>query len=91
LRWSYDLPMPALSVRGYAMPLIAGDLVIAASAAGKIVALDLKTGAGRWESQLATPQGRTEIERLTDIDGDMLLTFDENSVCGRLSGAVGRV
>lgn len=86
LLWSYDLPMPALSVRGYAMPLIAGDLVIAASAAGKIVALDLKTGAGRWESQLATPQGRTEIERLTDIDGDMLLTFDEKLYVGGYQG-----
>lgn len=75
--WFYDLAMPLLSIRGYAMPVVTADRVIAASAVGKIVSLDLKTGAGQWESLVAAPTGRTEVERLVDIDGDMLLTFDD--------------
>lgn len=84
--WSYDLPMPVLSIRGYAMPVIAGDQVIAASASGKIASLDLATGAGRWESRVATPRGRTEVDRLVDIDGDMLLSFDDKLYVGAYQG-----
>lgn len=75
--WSQEVSLPEVSLRGYAPPVVAGDLVIAASANGKITALDLATGAGRWEVQVVVPKGRTDVERLADIDGDMLLTFDE--------------
>lgn len=84
--WSYDVPVPQLSLRGYAMPIIANGKVVVASAAGKVVALDLATGAGLWESQVATPAGRTEVERLVDIDGDMLLTFNETLYVGSYQG-----
>lgn len=84
--WSYDLPVPQLSIRGYAMPVVVGDQVIAAAASGKIVALELSTGAGRWESRVAAPRGRTEVDRLVDIDGDMLVSFDEKLYVGSYQG-----
>ncbi len=72
--WVYDTPVPVLSLRGYATPLIVDDLAVVATATGKIVALDAKTGIGRWESRVAISEGRSELARLIDVDGDMLLT-----------------
>ena len=76
-RWVYDTPVPALSLRGYATPLIAEDLVIVATAMGKIVALDTKTGIAQWENRIATSEGRSELARMVDVDGDMLLADDK--------------
>lgn len=73
-RWVYDTPVPSLSLRGYATPLIDENLVIVATATGKIVALDVSTGIAQWESRIATSEGRSELARMVDVDGNMLLT-----------------
>lgn len=75
--WVYDTPVPSLSLRGYATPLIVDDVVIVATATGKIVALETKTGIGRWESRIAVSEGRSELARLIDVDSDMLLSNDK--------------
>lgn len=75
--WVYDTPVPVLSLRGYAAPLIVDDLVLVATATGKLVALEAKTGIGRWESRIATTDGRSELARIIDVDGDMLLSADQ--------------
>lgn len=75
--WVYDTPVPILSLRGYAAPLIVDDLAMVATASGKVVALDAKTGIGRWELRVATSEGRSELARIIDVDGDMLLSADK--------------
>jgi outer membrane protein assembly factor BamB len=77
-RWVYDTPVPSLSLRGYATPLIDENLVIVATATGKIVALDVNTGIAQWESRIATSEGRSELARMVDVDGDMLLTINKD-------------
>lgn len=67
--WSYESAMPVLTVRGTGTPLVLDQLVIIGFATGKVVALDKPLGIPRWEARLASPDGRSELERLVDIDG----------------------
>ena len=70
--WSYEHAVPALSLRGTGAPLIVGDKVIAGYDNGKMIALDLKNGKYIWETVISIPKGRTEVERLVDLDADPL-------------------
>lgn len=67
--WSYESAMPVLTVRGTGSPLVLDQLVVIGFATGKVVALDKPLGVPRWEVRLASPDGRSELERLVDIDG----------------------
>ncbi|MEH6651151.1 MAG: outer membrane protein assembly factor BamB [Motiliproteus sp.] len=72
LRWSYSAQEPALTLRGTSTPLVVGDTVFAGFSSGKVVALKLRTGDVQWESRITAPEGRTELERMVDIDGSLL-------------------
>lgn len=67
-RWTYRHTVPALTVRGSAGAVIANQRVYSAGDSGHLVALDLADGGLLWERQVAVPSGRSEIERLVDID-----------------------
>lgn len=67
--WSYESAMPVLTVRGTSSPLVLDQLVVVGLASGKVIALDKFLGIPRWEVRLASPDGRSELERLVDIDG----------------------
>lgn len=75
--WTYDSNNPVLTVRGTSSPIVHNDLVYAGFANGRVLALDAQTGAIAWEVRVAIAQGRSEIERLVDIDGTMELAGDE--------------
>jgi len=66
--WSVEQPVPRLSLRGIATPVIAKEAVVSGFDNGKIVAVNLDTGDTLWDATLAAPHGRTELERLDDID-----------------------
>jgi outer membrane protein assembly factor BamB len=65
--------VPVLTLRGTSTPIILGQLVIAGFADGKALAIDQNSGNVAWEARIAIPQGRSEIERIVDIDGSMML------------------
>lgn len=67
-RWVNEQNMPRLSLRGTAAPVIADDMVVAGFDNGKVMAVNLLDGAVLWETQIAPSRGRTELERLVDID-----------------------
>jgi len=48
-------------------------MVICGFASGKLVALNLADGKLIWEVSLASPHGRSELERMVDIAGDPLV------------------
>jgi outer membrane protein assembly factor BamB len=73
-RWAYERNAPALSLRGTGSPLISGDNVIAGYDNGKLIALRLNDGKYVWETSIAIPKGRTEIERLVDLDVDPIIS-----------------
>jgi outer membrane protein assembly factor BamB len=87
--WVYDSNLPVLSLRGTSTPIIYERLVLAAFGNGKVQAFDLETGAVRWEARVAIAQGRSEIDRIVDIDGTMIrvgTTLYAVSYQGRVTG-----
>ena len=77
VRWTYTSDVPVLTLRGTGTPMILGDNAIAGFADGKVVAVNLRSGNVAWEARVAIPQGRSEIERIVDIDGTMALQGTE--------------
>ena len=69
-RWVYTHALPALSLRGNAPPLLTRELAIAGLDNGKLLVLSLAQGLPLTEKTVAAPRGRTEIERLIDIDSE---------------------
>lgn len=69
-RWVYTYVTPTLSLRGSAPPLLTRDLVISGLDTGKLLVLSLDKGLPVTEKAIASPRGRTEIERLIDIDSE---------------------
>jgi outer membrane protein assembly factor BamB len=72
-RWNYERSVPALSIRGTGSPLIIEDNVIGGYDNGKLMALRLANGKYVWETSIAIPKGRSEIERLVDLDVDPIV------------------
>jgi len=72
--WSVDRSEPALSLRGTATPVIVPGAVLTGFASGKILAVGLQNGRVLWETPVAQAQGRSEIERLIDVDVPMLVS-----------------
>lgn len=69
--WTYDLPSVQLSLRGTASPVaIDQRTVLVASSNAYIYALDVLTGTPRMQRRVAMSDGRSDIEKLNDIDGD---------------------
>lgn len=66
--WEFETQNPKLTLRGSASPIIVDDLAVVGLAGGKLIALDTSTGIMRWEQRVAISQGRSEIERMVDID-----------------------
>ena len=75
--WRYDSNVPVLTIRGTSTPVISDGVVYAGFASGRVLAFDASSGAVRWEARVAIPQGRSEIERIVDVDGAMVLTGAE--------------
>lgn len=69
--WTYDSNVPVLTVRGTSTPILRDGMVFAGFANGRVLAFDSDTGAVAWEARVAISQGRSEIERIVDIDGEM--------------------
>lgn len=69
--WTYSNDVPVLTLRGTSTPVIYNDIAIAAFADGKVIAVSLASGSVVWEARVAIAQGRSEIERIVDIDGTM--------------------
>lgn len=74
--WNFESPVPSLSLRGTATPVIDADRVFVGLASGKVAALSLWDGSLRWRAELATPRGRSELERMVDVDSTPQLVED---------------
>jgi outer membrane protein assembly factor BamB len=75
--WTYDSNVPVLTIRGTSTPILDSGRVYAAFANGRVLAFIADTGQVAWEVRVAIPQGRSEIERIVDIDGSMELSGNE--------------
>jgi len=74
--WYYDSSVPALSLRGTSPPQVDGDLVISGFSNGKLAAFTLQDGRLIWEIGIATPRGRSELDRMVDLDAAPVVRGD---------------
>ncbi len=72
-RWIYETTQPALTLRGSSKPAITSDSVIAGFSNGTLVAVTADDGVYIWEERVAVPEGDYDIDRVIDVDGDLLL------------------
>jgi len=70
--WIYDHSVPLLTLRGNAPPLLRAGVAFIGYDGGQVVALRSDDGTLMWEQTLVTSEGRTELERLSDIDGQLV-------------------
>jgi outer membrane protein assembly factor BamB len=81
-RWAVDEQVPRLTLRGTAPPILAGDRIIAGFDSGKVLAIDPRNGDVMWDAIVNAPHGRTELERLADIDAPARVSGDDIFVVG---------
>jgi outer membrane protein assembly factor BamB len=80
--WSNEEQVPRLTLRGTASPVIAGDAVLCGFDNGKIAAYSITNGDVLWDTAISPPRGRTELERMVDIDGHVEVSGHEVFVAG---------
>lgn len=69
-RWVYSYTVPLLTLRGSAPPLLGQGMAIIGLDTGRLLVLSLRDGVPVWEKVISPPRGRTELERLVDIDAE---------------------
>ena len=72
-QWVVSRRVPVLSLTGNSEPLVDAKLVYAGFDDGKLIAFDRRDGKTRWETTISIPSGRTEVERLVDLDGQFVM------------------
>lgn len=75
--WVYDRSVPLLTLRGNSTPIARAGRVYIGFDDGVVVALRSEDGQLIWEQRVSEPEGRTELERMTDIDGPMAIVGTE--------------
>ncbi|MEJ2299158.1 MAG: outer membrane protein assembly factor BamB [Woeseiaceae bacterium] len=81
-RWSIQQTTPPLTIRGSSSPVAIGTLVVAGFDSGRLVAAELDSGTIVWEAFLSPPQGRSDLDRLADIDGVMAVVGQDLYAAG---------
>ncbi|MBG7600935.1 MAG: outer membrane protein assembly factor BamB [Gammaproteobacteria bacterium] len=71
--WLFHRATPVLSLRGAGTPVIEGNSLYSGLDGGKLVKLDLMSGRPSWETPITYASGRTELDRVVDIDGLLVL------------------
>lgn len=72
-RWFVEHELPPLTVRGNAPLTYAPGVLFAGNDDGTLSALSLQDGRVLWQQTIGTPDGRTELERMADVDGAPLI------------------
>jgi outer membrane protein assembly factor BamB len=75
-KWVFDRALPALSVRGNGSPVAGTGVVYVGYEDGTVVMLRSSDGLQGWEQAVASPDGRTELDRAADVDGEIQVGGD---------------
>jgi outer membrane protein assembly factor BamB len=81
-RWTIEQSTPPLTMRGTAAPVPVGANVVAGFDNGRVVAVDLASGSVEWETLLSPPTGRSDLDRLSDVDGAMAVVGQDIYAAG---------
>lgn len=75
--WREEQQIPRLTLRGTATPVIAGSTAISGFDNGRVLAVEARNGEILWDQLVSASRGRTELERMVDIDSAIkVLGFD---------------
>lgn len=69
--WVFDTNIPNLTLRGNSKPIAKGGRIYIGFDNGKVAALNIMDGSVLWQQNVINSQGKTEIDRIADIDGDI--------------------
>lgn len=68
LLWGHEQQVPALTLRGNATPVIHESSVLVGFDSGHLMSIELLDGQINWDMTVGRPEGRTELDRMVDID-----------------------
>lgn len=72
-RWFYSVEVPVLTVRGTGPVTVGPGIVFVGNDNGKLTALSATDGGVLWSTPVAEPDGRSELERMADVDGAVVI------------------
>lgn len=68
IKWTVNLDVPSLSLRGESAPATAFGAAIVGGDNGRVSAVLIEQGQLIWQQRVSQPTGSTEIDRLNDVD-----------------------
>ena len=71
--WVYNTTIPSLTLRGTSTPILDGQHVIAGFANGHVALIDDKKGIATVDQRIAIAKGKSDLDRLIDVDGQMAI------------------
>lgn len=80
--WREDQQIPRLTLRGVASPVIAGNAAICGFDNGRVLSVATRNGEVFWEQLVSPARGRTELERIVDIDSAVKISGQDIFVAG---------
>jgi outer membrane protein assembly factor BamB len=75
--WLVVQEVPRLSLRGTSDPILVGRLAICGFDNGHVMAIDRTDGMTVWDAAVDQPHGSSELQRLIDVDGDVVSSGDD--------------
>lgn len=72
-RWFWNHDLPRLTVRGNDAPTFGPGVVFVGNDDGTVASLALTDGRPLWDQAVGQPDGRSELDRMADVDGSPVL------------------
>jgi outer membrane protein assembly factor BamB len=72
-RWFWNRDLPRLTVRGNDAPSFGPGVVFIGNDDGTVASLALTDGRPLWDQAVGQPDGRSELDRMADVDGSPVL------------------
>ena len=69
INWNFSEAIPALTLRGSSPPVLSRTHFYTGLENGRMIAMSPIDGEVAWDIAITVPEGRSEIQRLVDIDG----------------------
>ncbi|MGF1644074.1 MAG: outer membrane protein assembly factor BamB [Thiotrichales bacterium] len=73
INWKFNRQVPALSLHTQSVPVVDRGVVFVGLDDGRLAMVSLADGSMVWDRSVAVAQGRSELERMVDIDGRIVL------------------
>ncbi len=85
--WFHQTVLPSLTLRGTSRPFVNQGFVFTGFASGKVAMIYPDSGAIRLELPVAVNEGKSELERIIDIDGKPIIV-DNTLIAASYQGSI---